>query len=335
MKIKRSHLRNGLILLHLAFAITGFYLFTVNYHLSETQLTQKALTKQAILAKAGSSSIENLIKNVQNQLSSFVFSFAPVSEIVPINIAHTRLAFDEYIQRAQLPINGVALYDENGTLVILGNRQHNRTGEGQNFAQTSYIQWSKNPANRGKTYISTPYIGTTGASIGKTIIIVAQPIYFGNTYKGTLVIKLLVDDFRKSFIDALASDPAEDSFIITNKGLLLAGNGALINQNLFSYAQNQKWSQYKDFTQKLATVLKANRSQAVWTFQNPKEKPRVVFVGISKIDIPNTDNDLYIITNASRDDALASLQPLRLYGFAWLGFGLLASVLGGIIAVLL
>ncbi len=335
MKIKRSHLRNGLILLHLAFAILGFYLFTINYHLSEVQLTQKALVKQAILAKAGSTSIENLIKNVQNQLSSFVFSFAPGSEIVPINIAHTRLAFDEYIQRAQLPINGVVLYDENGTLNILGNRQHIRTGEGQNFAQTSYIRWSKDPTNKGKTYISTPYIGTTGASIGKTIILVAQPIYFGDTYKGTLAIKLLVDDFRKSFIDTLASDPAEDSFIITNKGLLLAGNTALINQNLFAYAQKQKWNQYKDFTQKLSTTIKTNKSQAVWTFQNPKDKTKVVFVGISKIDIPNTDNDLYIVVNTSKDDALASLQPLRLYGFAWLGFGLLASFLGAIIAVLL
>ena len=335
MNIKRSYLRNGLILLHIAFAIMGFYLFIFNYHLSETVLTQKTLSKQTILAKAGSTSVENLLKNVQNQLSSLIFSFTQVPETAVIDLEQTRSEFDAYIQRAQLPINGVALYDEKGTLIILGNRKHIHTGEGQNFSQTSYIQWSKNPVNKGKTYISTPYIGTTGASIGKIIILVEQPIYFGNAYKGTLAVKLLVDDFRKAFVESLASDPDENSFILNNTGVLLAGNSALLNQNLFAYAAKQRWNQYKDFIQKLNVAIKTNINQEVWTFQNPKDKPKVFLVGMSKIDILNTDNNLYMVVGTPKDSALSSLQPLRIYGFAWLGFGLFTTFLGGIIAMLL
>ncbi len=313
----------------------GFYLFISNYYLSETQLTQKTLSKQTILAKAGSTSVENLLMNVQNQLSSFIFSFTQIPETALIDMKQTRSEFDSYIQRAQLPINGVSLYDEKGTLIILGNRKHIHTGEGQDFSQTAYIQWSKNPANKRKIYISTPYIGTTGASIGKIIILVEEPIYFGKAYKGTLAIKLLVDDFRKAFVDSLASDPDENSFILNDTGVLLAGNNALLNQNLFSYAQKQRWNQYKDFIQKLNMAIKTNINQEVWTFQNPKDKPKVVLVGISKIDIPNTNSDLYMVIATPKDNILALLKPIRIYGFVWLGFGLFTTTLGGIITMLL
>lgn len=335
MKIKRYHLRNGLILLHLAFAITGSYLFLLNYRLSEAQLTQQSLNKQTILAKSGSTSIEDLLQNVQNQLSSFIFSFTQVPETASIDKKQTRLEFDSYMQRTQLPVNGVALYDENGVLVILGNRKHNLNGEGQNFSQTSYIQWSKDPAHKGKTYISTPLIGTTGASIGKIIILIEQPIYFGSAYKGTLAIKLLVDDFRIAFIDPLASDPSENSLILNNAGVVLAGNSSLLNKNLFYYAQKQKWSQYKDFMQKLNLAIKGNVSRYTWTFQNPKDKPKVFFASVRKIDIPNTDKDLYMVISSPKDSILASLKPLRIYGFSWLGLGVFVNVLGAVIAVLL
>ncbi len=330
---KAPFLKNGLILLHIVSVIIGFSIFIFNYQLSEKAVVQKALAKQAVLAKSGSLSVENLIKNVQNQLSSFIFSFSNVSETSTINKEATRVEFAAYVQRAQLPINSVSLYDETGKLVILENRKHIYTGEKQDFSQTAVIQWSKNPTNKDKTFISTPYIATTGEPIGRNIIIVAKPIYFGKTYKGTLAIKLLIDDFRNDFITPLISDLDEDSFVINKTGILLAGNAPLINQNLFSWAKKQKWNKYTDFINKLTIALKTNFMQTTWTFQAPNDKLREFLVGINKIDIPDTSKDLYMVVSRSKESTLASLTPLRAYGLVWLGFGVLLTFLVGVIII--
>ena len=328
-------LKNGLIVLHIVSVIIGFAIFIASYQTAENLLVQQSLNKQMILAKAGSSSVENLVKNVQNQLSSFIFSFSDPNENHSINKKVTRAAFAAYMQRSQLPVNGIAMYDEEGKLSILENRGHIYTGENQNFSQTELIKWSKDPESKNKTYISTPYIGTTGASVGKIIIIIAKPIYFGSVYKGTLAVRLLVNDFRSDFITALVSDSDEDSFIVNSAGVLLAGNSALTNQNLFSYARKKKWSGSADFTKKLSTALKTNSFQTNWTFQNPGDKPKDSLVGISKIDIPNTDKDLFFAATSSRDKALASLKSLRGYGYAWLGFGVLTTTVGGLLVMFL
>lgn len=335
MTKKRSYLRNGLIFLHIVFAILGFYIYIFNYRLSENLLIQKTLSKQAILAKSGSLSVENLLKNVQSELTSFVFTFAKINDSASIDTGVTRKAFIAYMQRAQLPINGIALYDAQGKLSIIENRYDIRIGENQDFSKTAVILWSKNPANRDKTFISTPYIGTTGASIGKIILILAKPIYFGNTYKGTLAIRLLVNEFRNSFVTPLTADNAENSLIINSDGVVLAGNAPLLNQNIFTYAQKQKWNKYNDFISTLRMALQTNTTQATWTFQNPKEKPIVSLVGISRIDIPNSDKDLFMIVTTPQDSTIASLRPVRGYGLVWLGFGVIATIIGSALVFLL
>lgn len=335
MKINLPFFKNSLIFLHIIFAAIGFYTFFLNYQLSENILIQKASNKQLILAKSGSISVENLLRNVQNQLESFIFSFTKVSDTETIDEKTTRDKFAAYMQRAQLPINGIALYNEQGKLVILENRQSIHSGENDDFSQTAFIQWAKNSINKNKTFVSTPYIGTTGASIGKVILVVAKPIYFGQTYKGTLAIRLLVGDFSKAFINPLSSDASEDSFVLTNTGVFVSGSSSLLNQNLYTYARSKKWSNYQDFIVKLQNALKTDTTQTTWTFKNPKDTTKSFIVGVSKIDIPDTDKDLYFVVMSSKNDVLIALKPLRTYGFVWMGFGLLTTVIGGLIVLTL
>jgi len=332
---KKKFLRNGLIFLHIIFAFVGFYLYIANYRLSQKLLTQDVLDKQLLLAKSGSSSVQNLFANVQSELASFVFTFAKTDENAKIDKETTRKAFIEYMQRAQLPINGIALYDETGKLAIIENRHDIRIGEGQDFSNTAFFQWSKNPLNKDKTFISTPYIGTTGASVGKIIFILAKPIYFGTKYKGTLSIRILINDFGNAYITPLTSGKDQLSFIINKTGILLAGNNSLLNQNLFLYANKNHWSDYKNFIKLLKSSLKSNTMQAQGTFQYPKEKVKVYLIGISKIDVPNTDNDLYLVVLTPKNVALSPLSPLRGYGLVWLGLGLLITIVGSIIVLLL
>jgi len=333
MKKKHLFLKNGLIFLHILFAIVGFYTYLAIYNFSENLLIQKTLNKQLILAKTGSLAVENLIKNVQSELASFVFSFTKVSEGASIDKDSTRQAFASYMQRSELPVSDIALFDENGTVAILENRSHIRLGEGEDFSQAVFTKWSKNPLNKGKILISTPLLGTVGASKGKIILVIAEPLYFGSKFKGTLAVRLRVEDFTKAFVTSLGSDSSEDAFIVNTSGVVIAGRDTLLNKNLFDYAKNKKWKNSNDFINKLSLAVKKNETQAIWTFQLPNEKPREMLVGVSKIDIPDTEADLYMKVATPKDGVIDSLSGLKKYGFFWLGFGVITTILGSLIII--
>jgi len=244
-----------------------------------------------------------------------------------------KLMEDWYMQRTQLPISGIALFDENSKVSILENRLHTREGEGEDFSKAQFIKWSKDPKNKGKTFISTPLIGTVGTSKGKIIYNVVEPLYFGNKFKGTLAIRLRVEDFTKTFVTPLNIDSSEDVFIINTKGTVIAGKDSLLNKNLFDFASKEKWSNYQDYINKLNLALKKNETQVTWTSKLPNEKPREMLVGISKIDIPDTDQDLYMKVATPKEGVLDSLGGLRKYGYFWLGFGILTTIIGSILII--
>ncbi|HEX8932003.1 MAG TPA: cache domain-containing protein [Patescibacteria group bacterium] len=335
MPKKHSWFRNGLIISHIITALLGFFIFIVNYQISQNLLIQNTLNRQLTLAKSGSLSAENLLKSVQSDLASFIFTFAKIPDYSPIDKDATRLAFIAYIQKSELPTTGIALYDDTGKLSIIENRYDIRTGEGMDFSKTELILWAKNPLNKGKTFISSPYIATTGGSVGKIIMVIAEPLYFGNTYKGTLAIRLLVNDFRNAYISPLISGQDDSSFIINTNGIVLAGADKLVGQNIFNYAQTQKWNDYPTFTKSLQTALKQNNTQTTWTFQYPNEKAKDFIVGISKIDLPNTDKDLYLVVLRSKDTTISPLKPILGYGLVWVGLGLLTTIIGSIAVMLL
>ena len=330
---KRRLFKNSLIFLHILFAIVGLYTYLSAYRLAENLLIQRALNKQLVLAKAGSLAVEGLLKSVQSELKAFVFSFDKSSESDIIDKDSTRAEFINYMQRAQMPINGIALFDENDKVSILENRQHIREGEGEDFSKAQFIKWSKNPENRGKVFISTPLIGTVGSSKGRIIYNVVEPLYFGNKFKGTLAIRLRVEDFTKTFVTPLFSDSTEDVFIVNTKGVVIAGKDSMLNKNLFDFANSEKWDKYQDYLNKLTLALKKTEMTTTWTSKLPNEKPREMLVGISKIDIPETDQDLYMKVATPKEGVLDSLGGLRKYGYFWLGFGVLTTIIGSLLII--
>lgn len=330
---KKKLFKNSLIFLHILFAIVGLYTYLSAYRLAENLLIQRTSSKQLVLAKAGSLAVENLLKNVQSELKSFVFSFDKSSESDIIDKDSTRAEFINYMQKAQLPINGIALFDENGKVSILENRQHIREGEGDDFSKAQFIKWSKDSKNKGKVFISTPLIGTVGSSRGKIIYNMVAPLYFGNKFKGTLAIRLRVEDFTKAFVTPLVSDSTEDVFIVNSSGVVIAGKDSLLNRNLFDFAKSEKWDKYQDYLNKLSLALKKNETQTTWISKLPGEKPREMLVGISRIDIPDTDQDLYMKVATPKEEVLDSLGGLRKYGYFWLGFGVLTTITGSLLII--
>lgn len=333
--MKRYHIKNILIVLHVFSAIFAFYTYFATYKLSENLLVGKITNRQLIMAKSGSTALENLQKNIQNQLFSFKFSFAKIADDSSIDISGTRTAFASFIQKSVSPVGEIALYDSVGKLLVIENRLQTHTGENTDFSGSGFIKWSKNPVNRDKIYFSTPYKSISGATIGRNILILASPIYFGTTYKGTLSIRLLIDDFQNAFITPITLDNKVDSFIINKDFVVLAGNEGLLNQNLLTYAAKEKWPGYQNFTAELKKGITGNITQTKWNFKNPKEKTRTLLVGISKIDIPNTDKDLFLVVTSAKQDITSLLHPLRLFGVAWLGLGVVTTTIGGLILIFL
>ncbi len=333
MKKRKLLFKNSLIFLHLIFAIVGLYTYLSAYHYAENLLIQRTLNKQVILAKAGSTAVESLLKNVQSDLNSFIFSFDKTTGNELIDTDATRAEFRNYLQRAQLPVNGIALFDEKGKVSILENREHVREGEGEDFSKAQFIKWSQDPQNKGKVFVSTPLMGVIGSSKGKIIYNMVEPIYFGNKFKGTLAIRLRVEDFTKAFITPLIADTSEDVFILNSSGVVIAGRDSILNSNLFAYAKSKKWPGYNNFINQLDLALKQKETQAAWTIQLPNDTPKEMLVGISKIDIPDTNNDLYMKVAISKTNVLESLSGLRKYGYIWLTIGVLTTIIGSFVIV--
>ncbi len=321
---KFLNLKNGLILLHVLFAIIGLLIYRSNYKVSEELLTQRTLNKQIIIAKIGSQSVENLLKAMANQLSSFVFSFAKIDENLSFDKDAARAEFASYIERASLPITGIALYDEAGKLIIIENREHVYTGENLNFSDHDFIDWAKKAANKNKVFISDPYTAQSGSAVGKIIMVLAEPIYFGNRYKGTLAIRILVDNFRKAFIDPLVSETDENSFILDINGQVISGKNTFFDKTL-----------YNEFFNQLSGAIKNNKIQNSLMFTSKAEKSKILLAGVNRIDVPNTERDLYMVVVSSKDEITSSLTPLRKYGFIWLGFGVLTTIIGGFFVMFL
>ena len=335
VNLNNIYIQLAILFIHIFFSILGFYNFFFNYDLSAQLLIQKTVDRQVTIARSGSTSIENYIKSLQNQLDSFVFSFQKVNENDVIDKVETRRQFEAYIQKTTKPSSGIALYDDTGKLLVIQNTQKITTGENEDFSDYDFIQWSKDPVSKGKTFIANPYTARAGASKGKIIMVVATPVYFGNKYKGTLAIRFLVGQFKDAFITPLSTELDEDSFIVDTNGVLITGDDKLINQNLISYAKQTKWDGSDDFVDKLSLALKKTEARTEWKFQHPDQKNKNYLVAIRKIDIPNTDKDLFLVATTPKDDITKSLIPLRSYGSVWLFISILITFIGGLLFIFL
>lgn len=335
LSLNNIYIQLAILFIHIFFSVLGFYNFFFNYDLSAQLLTQTTIDRQVTIARSGATSIENYIKSLQSQLDSFVFSFQKVTEADVIDKVETRRQFTAYIQKTSKPSSGIALYDEGGKLLIIENSQKITAGENEDYSDYDFIQWSKDPSSKGKTFIANPYVARAGASKGKTIMVVATPLYFGNRYKGTLAIRFLVAQFKDAFINPLSTELDEDSFIVDTNGTLITGDDRLINQNLISYAKQTKWDGADDFVTKLNLSLKKGEARTEWKFQHPDQKNKNYLVAIRKIDIPNTDKDLFLVATTPKEDITKSLSPLRSYGSVWLFISVLITLIGGLLFIFL
>ena len=319
----------GILLFHLILSVVGLLSYLSNFSNAEKYLLIYTSEKQQVTAKSATISIENYINSTRNQLRSLVFNFAKIDENTSVDLNVTRNEFVSFISANKGLVSEIAFYDDQGNLKILENAIHNKEGEGQNFNKTEFFLWSKDPKNANRIFISSPFTGKIGSSKNKVLMIIATPVYFGSRFKGTVSIRFLLQDFSNAYIYPLSTNLFDSALIVNSDGQIIAGNTYFVNKNLISYAKSKNWKQSKAFIKTFQNILKKDKADVTWVFQYPKDVPRTYLVSSSKIDIPNTDRDLYLIVSSARSEALKPVSNLRYYGSLGIWVSLAITFIGG------
>ncbi len=310
--------------LQILFSIFGLYNYFFNFNLSKDFLIKQSQETQLTVTRAGTKSVEVFMKSIINQLLILERN----NVIDSLDKEKTRQAFQQFVDNTDELVADIARYDKEGKLVVIENKRRIYTGEKEDYSDRDFIQWSKTQAEENQILITPPYIARAGAARGKAIIVVATPSYFNHEYTGTIAIRFALNEFKKSFIDPLGTAD-EETMIIDSSGRILVGRSSLGNQNLLDYAKKTKWNGSKDFIDKFKQMLNSYEGRDIWKFQYPGENPKSFLATYNKINIPNTDNDLYLIVTRNEPNITSSINPFYAYGTYWLGGGILLSVLIG------
>lgn len=314
----------AILALQVAFSLLGLYNFFFNFNLSKDFLLKQSLEAQIVLTRSGARSIETYMRNSINQLL-----FLEKNDILDSpDYEKIRPVFRQFADNSDNSIADIARYDANGKLVIIENKQRIYFGEKEDFSDKNFIKWSKT-ALENQIFITPTYIAQAGSAKGKAIIVVATPSYFSHKYSGTITIRFILNEFKKIFIDPLGNVD-EETMVIDSGGKLLIGKESLINQNLLKYGQKTNWKNSKDFVNKFKRIFSSNEGKETWFFQYPGESPKELLITYSKIDIPNTDKDLYLIITRNKPNVTSPIRPFFAYGTYWLGGGILLSFLIGL-----
>ncbi|GEM_PF-2413361 len=320
----------ALLGIQLLFSLFGFYNYFFNYNLSRASLTQQFQDNELLLAKSGAKSIEVFMKNTINQL--IIFESNDIFET--FDDEKIRTLFRQFINNAEVPLIDIARYDKAGKLSIIENRKRIYVGEHEDFSDRDFIQWSKNPVNENKFYITAPYIARAGEAKGRTIMVIAIPSYFHHIHQGTITMRVGIDEFKKYFLDPLGGNN-EDIFILDADRNVVLGKKTLLNQNLIEYAKKTKWVGWQDFVDKLNESVNQTTGIATWNVQYPSERTRETLAAYSKIDLPSTDRDLTLFVTTVKPNIYTSLTPFFSYGTIWLGGSIIMTFIIGAILTLL
>lgn len=314
--IKKSFwiLQIALLILNVVLAYNFYRVFSGNLEQSSSLLSSQVKFRELLIARASAKSTEKLFQNLESQL-----------------LFQSQLNRDDFLKKylASLDpaVRQIALFDNQGKLRLLADRKiENKTNVASLSAEA--VSWSQAPTNKNRIYISSPFPIYLASFQGDKTIFMATPIY-ESSHSGTLAYIVSLSDLQNNFINPLGQPQYEQSIILDSRGVVVAGDANLINKNLFSYAREEKWSNYRDFLNKLHAVITKPEFQTTWTFKTNPKTVRNFLVSSNKIDVPNTDRDLYLVIIYPQSNLARVLEPLSSFGSRWLAPGLAIALISG------
>jgi hypothetical protein len=182
------------IVLFLSFILLAIaiVLYLKNRYTFENILFNETQQRQLTIAKSGALSINLFLANTQEDIT--YLGHLPAIESLDIPAAKNVIA--DYLKNYSLSaVATIGLLDKNGKALIIYDRNGMAPQVGQNFSDRGYYKWSKIPANKGKTYITQPFLSRAGSTTGTNIIVVSYPVYYNGQYNGDLVFVISLQKF--------------------------------------------------------------------------------------------------------------------------------------------
>jgi hypothetical protein len=300
----------------------GYFFYLYNHYLTEKIVVNQVQTKQLTIAKSGAEMLAFSLIHLEDQL----LTLSRVPEVARLDAKETRVLFEHYLHDSPLLFGSWGRMDEKGKLVV---------GEGSTFPAADFVLWAKNPAHRGKVYLSSPFPAKQGSVSGEMVVMVT-PTYYENRYTGLIVFLLPLDRFIQSLVKPLQSEKDGNAFLVDSQGKLLAGESALLERNLIAYADESKWEGYASFVDKFRHALEVSEGMTVWKFRSPGQHIVDSFVGFHEVHAGEQRLTLFVTAGTTAWNSLAVVfQPLEilllsLLFTATLGTGILVLLIGNV-----
>lgn len=214
----------------MVFIAAAFYFF-IGVE-AKTSVSDQFAKKQELLVRAEANNITSYINSLGN-------SIVVLSNLSSMERQDTSTAkdLDAFINqwKASGVIGGVIYADENGK-VIFNSNVIGTPDLGGSVADRDYFAWAKSQTKEGEYFVGQPVVSRLGASEGKTIVVVASPVFRDDEFLGALGVSVELDGIAQHYLEVMKVSDTTDVYLIRSDGTVLydnfnpAANGTKISQ---------------------------------------------------------------------------------------------------------
>ncbi|MCL4382410.1 MAG: hypothetical protein M1575_03055 [Patescibacteria group bacterium] len=318
--LKTSSLQVFLGVILVIMTTIGVFLFWNSTKKAEQILSERAKTRELILARAGALAISDFFESRKTKL----LLLANIEEIKSLDPVKGRAITQTFVQEMiDRPITSLGVIDKNGKIVWSENPQKQKVGEGTDLSDREYFLWAKSQTQGGKVYVSVPVIARTGPAKGTWIILITTPLFYKNQFNGVLYAVVTTKDLVEKYVKPLTISPYSVQTLLNKGGEIvassIAGNPGI---NLLNSNPN------------LATNLTKEEEGSVITELNyPDDQSYKALIGYAPVKI---DQQLWFLLISvpykEVKDQLNPFSEIQDQGLALLLIGLIVVVLFHVLA---
>lgn len=217
-------------------AIAVFFYFFVGIE-ARTTVKDQLLAKQEVLNRAEASNISSFFESIGNSMTIL----ARLDSIKSPD-ANTQSVMDDFVkQKADKVLGGIILTDTKGNVIYNSNIKSTHD-TGMSIADRDYFSWAESQPSGGKYFVGVPITSRFGGSAGQSIVVVASPVFDGNTFKGLVGTSVELDALTQEYLNVLQVSDTTDVYLIDYTGTILYNNfnPGTVGSNIVGTAQEFK-----------------------------------------------------------------------------------------------
>lgn len=205
---------------------------------AKTSVSDQFTSRQELLVRAEANNITSFI----NSLGDSVAVLSNLSSMERRD-SSTERDLNSFIQQRKSGgvIGGVIYADEDGK-VIFNSNVIGTPDIGGDVSDRDYFAWAKAQTKEGEYFVGQPVVSRLGASEGKTIVVVASPVFKGDEFLGVLGVSVELDGIAQHYLEVMKVADNTDVYLIRSDGTVLYDNfnPAAIGSNISQVSSKLK-----------------------------------------------------------------------------------------------